>query len=104
MSALFAIVLTGLGTYFSRAAFILAFANRRIPPRLLLILEYVAPAVLGALVVAMLTGHNAGGAPGYPELLGLLAAGITAWKTHNHVFTLLAGMGVFWALAAVMPL
>ncbi|MFT6771004.1 MAG: branched-subunit amino acid transport protein, partial [Congregibacter sp.] len=55
MSEFLAIVLAGLGTYLSRAIFIVVLADRSFPPLALRALEYVAPAVMGALIVSMLT-------------------------------------------------
>jgi branched-subunit amino acid transport protein len=98
MNTLLAILATGAGTYFSRSLFILALANRRIPPMLRRALEYVGPAVLGALVVTMLITPEGGVALGPAELLALACAAAVARITRNHVYTLLAGMGLFWLL------
>jgi branched-subunit amino acid transport protein len=96
---LLAILLTGVGTYFSRAIFILLLSERPFPPLALRALEYVAPAVMGALIVSMLTGDGAAGIA-IPELGGLACAAVVAWTTRNHIFTLLAGMTTFWLLGA----
>ena len=98
MSAFIAILVTGLGTYFSRAIFIVALGQRRFPPLALRALEYVAPAVMGALIVAMLTTARGEVLIGAPELLGLLVAAVVARTTRNHVLTLFAAMGAFWLL------
>ncbi len=102
MSAFFAILVTGAGTYFSRSIFILALANRRLPPTLRRALEYVGPAVLGALIVTMLITPEGGKSPGPAELCALACAAIVARGTRNHIYTLLAGMGVFWLLRALL--
>lgn len=99
MSQFLAILLAGLGTYFSRAIFIIAFADRHFPPLALRALEYVAPAVMGALIVSMLTTADGEVGIAAPELAGLLCAAIVAWNTRNHIYTLLAGMMVFWSVA-----
>ena len=78
MSILTAILVTGLGTYFSRAVFILAFANRRLPPTLVRALEYVAPSVLGALVMTLLLGPDGTTKVGTAELVALLVAALVA--------------------------
>ena len=96
MSAFVAILLAGLGTYLSRAIFILALAERRFPPLALRALEYVAPAVLGALVVSMLTTADGQVHMGTAELAGLACAAVVAWKSRNHILTLVAAMAVFW--------
>ncbi len=101
MTAFLAIVLTGLGTYASRAVFIVALGQRRFPPLILRVLEYVAPAVLGALVVSMLTTADGTVLIGLPELAGLACAAAVAWTTRNHIFTLLAAMVVFWTLRSL---
>jgi branched-subunit amino acid transport protein len=93
-----AIVLAGIGTYLCRALFIVAMARRRFPPLALQALEHVAPAVLGALVVTMLTGVDGQLMLGLPEAAGLLTAVVVAWRTRNHVYTLIAAMLVLWLL------
>ncbi len=102
MSTLLAIVATGLGTYFSRSAFILLLADRRITPNVMLALQYVAPAVLGSLVMTMLVGPGGDAAVGPAELSALAVAGLVAWKSRNAVYTLVAGMVVFWLVQALI--
>ncbi|MEL7046168.1 MAG: AzlD domain-containing protein [Pseudomonadota bacterium] len=102
MSAIMAILVTGLGTYLSRAIFIVALAQRRFPPLALRALEYVAPAVMGALIITMLTSPRGEVLIGAPELFGLVVAAVVARTTRNHVLTLFAAMGAFWLLAYVM--
>jgi branched-subunit amino acid transport protein len=101
MSTFLAIMATGLGTYFSRGAFILVFANRQIPPNVMLALQYVAPSVLGALVMTMLAGPEGDTAIGTAELAALAVAGAVAWKSRNAIYTLIAGMLVFWLTGAI---
>lgn len=102
MSTVLAILVTGAGTYFSRSLFILALANRRIPPTLRRSLEYVGPAVLGALIVTMLITPEGGVAPGPAEFCALACSAAVARGTRNHVYTLLAGMAVFWLLRTLL--
>ena len=102
MNALAAILIAGLGTYCSRALFIVAMAQRRFPPLALRALEHVAPAVLGALVVSMLFGSGGEDSVGVPEIAGLATAVLVAWRTRNHVFTLLAAMSVLWGLSFLL--
>ncbi|TXS95336.1 AzlD domain-containing protein [Parahaliea maris] len=102
MSALIAIVITGLGTYFSRAVFIIALANRHIPPQLRLAMEYVGPSVMAALVVTMLVTPEGEVALGAPEGLALLTAALVVWRTRNHLLTIVLAMTVFWSLRAVL--
>ena len=102
MSAVFAIVVTGIGTYLSRAIFILALAQRRFPPLALRALEYVAPSVMGALIVTLLTSPRGEVLIGLPELIGLVVAAVTARITRNHILTLVLAMSAFWAAAYLL--
>lgn len=102
MTALIAIAVVGLGTYLSRAVFILALANRKIPEAVLVPLQFVAPAVLSALVVALLIKDDGSVAIGVPELSAFVVGAAVAWGTRNHVYTLIAGMGVFWVIRALV--
>lgn len=102
MVDLLAILLVGLGTYFSRAVFILALANRQIPDPVMVALQFVAPAVLGALIVALLTDSDGKVAIGAPELAAFAVGGLVAHRTRNHIWTLFAGMSVFWVVRALL--
>lgn len=102
MTGLVAIVAVGLGTYLSRAVFILALANRRIPDPVLVALQYVAPAVLSALVVALLINEDGSVAIGVAELSAFAVGAAVAFRTRNHIFTLIAGMGTFWLIRAIV--
>lgn len=101
MSALLAIIAAGLGTYFSRAVFIIALANRQIPFQVRLAMEYVGPSVMAALVVTMLVGGDGELMVGAPEALSLLTAALVAWRTRNHLLTIVLAMTVFWGLRAI---
>ncbi|MDH3462898.1 MAG: AzlD domain-containing protein [Acidimicrobiia bacterium] len=35
---------------------------------------------------------------GIPELAALAAGGFAGWRTRNLIYTVVAGMGVFWLL------
>ncbi len=98
MSPLVAILIVGIGTYASRAVFIVALADRAIPPRVLQALEYVGPAVLSALVVALMIDGDGQVDIGVPELAAFVVGAFEAWKARNLVYTLLAGMAAFWLL------
>ena len=101
MTVALAIVLTGIGTYLSRAIFIVALAERRFPPLALRVLEYVAPAVMGALIVSMLTTPSGDVQIAAPELVGLGVAALVAWRSRNHILTLVAAMLSFWSMLAL---
>jgi branched-subunit amino acid transport protein len=99
---LVAIVIVGMGTYFSRALFIVVLANRRIPDPVLVSLQFVAPAVLAALVVALLIDEDGAVAIGIPELAAFAVGGGVAYKTRSHIWTLVAGMTGYWVVRAVL--
>ncbi|MDG2459980.1 MAG: AzlD domain-containing protein [Luminiphilus sp.] len=97
-----AIVLTGLGSYIMRAFFIFALARYTFPPTLLRALEFVAPTVMAALVISMMTTPEGELVAGPPEALGLICAAVTAKLTGNHILSLAAGMISFWLLGWVL--
>jgi len=102
MSDFLAVLAVGLGTYGSRAVFILALANRKIPAPILMALQFVAPAVLGALIVALLINSDGEVSAEWPEAAAFLMGGLVAWKTRNHIYTLFAGMGAFWLVRGLV--
>lgn len=102
MTTFIASVIVGIGTYLSRSIFILALARRRIPENVLVVLQFVAPAVLGALVVALLIDSDGSVAIGIPEISALALGGLVTYKTRNHILTLIVGMTVFWVVRALV--
>lgn len=98
MNLFLAIVLTGIGTYAMRAVFLVTASARPFPPIALRMLEYVAPAVMGALVVSMLIDGTGNLHLGVPEIAGLAIAALLAARTRNHILALAAAMSVFWLL------
>ena len=102
MSDLLATVVVGFGTYVFRAVFIVALAKRRIPDVVLVALRYVGPAVLGALIVALLTDSEGNVEIGIPEVAAFVAGGFVAHRTRSHIWTLFAGMAVYWAVRALI--
>lgn len=95
-------VVAGVGTYASRSVFILSLARKRIPDNIRLALEFVAPAVLGALVVTVLIDDSGSVAIGIPEVSALTVGGIVTYKTRNHILTLVLGMTVYWVVRALV--
>jgi branched-subunit amino acid transport protein len=93
------IVLVGVGSYLFRSVFILALSDRTPPPVVSKALRNVGPAVLSALVATDLWGTNAP-AVGTPEMVGVVAAGLAAWRTRNLIVAVVVGMVVRWVLMA----
>ncbi len=102
MTDFLAIVAVGIGTYLSRGVFILALANKKIPDSVLVALQFVAPAVLSALIVALLIDSDGNIAIGVAEVSAFVVGGAVAYKTRNHILTLITGMGVFWLVRALI--
>lgn len=102
MITFLATVAAGVGTYLSRSVFILALARKRIPDGMRVSLEFVAPAVLGALVVTLLIDDSGSVAIGVPEVGALAVGGAITYKTRNHILTLVVGMITYWLLRAVV--
>lgn len=102
MTYLFAIAVVGLGTYATRASFIILLANRDLPPLLQRAVRNVGPAVLAALVASLLVGEEGitGLAPSV-ELASLIAASLVAWKTRNVIAGLVVGMAALWIGLAI---
>lgn len=102
MNAFMVTLAVGIGTYVLRALFILALARKHIPDRVLLALQFVAPAVLGSLVIAVLIDADGRVAMGIPEAAALATGIAVAFKTRNHILTLIVGMAVFWIVRALI--
>lgn len=102
MTTAVAVLVVGVGTYLCRSLFILALAKRRIPDAVLVALRYVGPAVLASLIVALLITDDGTVAIGIPELAAFVVGGATAYKTRNHIYTLVAGMAVLWLVGALV--
>ena len=96
MMVLLAILLTGIGTYALRAVFVVTLSRQQFPVLALRALEYVAPAVMGALVISMLTSSEGQVALGMAEFTGLAAAAWVAARTRNHIYALIAALGAYW--------
>jgi branched-subunit amino acid transport protein len=102
MTAFIATVVVGIGTYVSRSIFILALAKRKIPSAVLVALQFVAPAVLGSLIIALLIDESGSVAIAIPEIAALAVGGAVTYKTRNHILTLVIGMTVFWVIRALI--
>jgi branched-subunit amino acid transport protein len=102
VTAFLATLLVGAGTYVSRALFIVVLARKRIPDPILVMLQFVAPAVLGSLIVALLINGDGSVAIGVPEISALAVGGLVTYKTRNHILTLVVGMVVYWVVRALV--
>lgn len=97
MTDLVAVVVVGLGTYATRASFIILLADRTLPPVLQRAVRNVGPAVLSALVASLLVGEEGitGLIPSV-ELASLASASVVAWRWKNVIAGLAVGMVVLW--------
>jgi branched-subunit amino acid transport protein len=102
MTEFLAILATGVGTLALRASFVIALAKRHISDDLRAILELIGPSVMGALTVALLLDESGRMSLNIAEGSGLLIGGVVAYKTRNLVLMTLAGMAVYWILAAFL--
>ena len=102
MIFLMAVLVVGVGTYISRSFFIVALADRKLPDVMLVPLQFVAPAVLSALVVSLLTDSDGNVAIGIPELGAFAVAGFVAYRSKNHIWTLISGLAAYWVLRALI--
>lgn len=101
MSAFLVILAVGIGTYLMRSLFVLALANRKIPPAIVRALDYVAPAVLSALVISLVVDTSGRLTVGMPEIVALVAGGLTVWKSRNFLLSAVVGMVVLWLITAI---
>jgi len=102
MTAFLAVLVVGVGTYLTRASFIVGLADRRIPHRVSRGLEFVGPAVLAALVVTLLVDESGRVAAGVPEVAGLVAGAVVGLRTRRVLWVVLAGMSTFWLAQLVL--
>ncbi len=101
----YVLLVAGMGavTYGPRALPLLALARRRLPAGVAAWLDYVAPAVLAALLAP---GLLASPAPrhldlGRPELWVAVPTLAFAWRTRSLGGTVAVGMALYWLLGAV---
>lgn len=90
----------GLLTFAIRLSFILLLERIKLPPTFQRALRLVPIAVLSAIIAPELGYYNEALAlsPTNPRLLAGIVATLVAFWTKNVVWTLLAGMAVFWLL------
>lgn len=96
-----AVVVIGVGTYLTRLSFIGAFGEREMPAWLERPLRYVAPSVLGAIVlpaVVLPDGMIDLVPASNPRFLAAVIAGAVAYKWRNVALVIVVGMVSLWLL------
>jgi branched-subunit amino acid transport protein len=100
-----AVIAIGLGTYLTRLSFIGAFGEREMPVWLERPLRYVAPAVLGAIVlpaVVMPDGVIEFAPSSNPRFLAGVIAAAVAIRFRNITVVITVGMAALWILDALL--
>lgn len=98
------VVTVGVGTYLTRLSFIGLFGNRELPARVREGLEFIAPAVLAALIVPAVVRPEGviDLSLANPRWLAALVAGFVTWRTKNIALTAVAGLAALWGIDAVV--
>ncbi|CAN5801317.1 hypothetical protein BH23ACT5_BH23ACT5_18920 [soil metagenome] len=99
---LIATVSVGIGTYLMRSVFIVALADRNLPPAMLQALRFVAPSVLAALVMSSVLGSAGEGSVPWTEVAALGVGGVVGWRTRSIPWLLVAGMVTLWVLEGIV--
>ncbi len=90
------IVGAGLGTYMSRALFLLLGDRVTMPPFVKRSLRYVAPAAFAGIVApGVLIGETG---TEIEKVLAMIAALLVVWRTRNLVACMIVGMATLWLL------
>ena len=100
-----AVIVIGIGTYLTRLSFIGAFGEREMPTWLERPLRYVAPAVLGAIVlpaVVMPDGVIDFAPSSNPRFLAGVIAAAVAIRFRNITVVIVVGMAALWALDGLL--
>ncbi len=100
-----AVIAIGIGTYLTRLSFIGAFGEREMPAWLERPLRYVAPAVLGAIVlpaVVMPDGVIDFAPASNPRFLAGVIAAAVAIRFRNITVVITVGMAASWILDGLL--
>lgn len=100
-----AVIAIGIGTYLTRLSFIGAFGERRMPAWLERPLRYVAPAVLGAIVlpaVVMPDGVIDFAPSSNPRFLAGVIAAAVAIRFRNITVVIIVGMAALWTFDGLL--
>lgn len=104
MTAVWVILLAGIGTYAARAIFIVGVGERELPPVVERGLLYVGPAVLAALTASLLTSPD--GVAAYlesiPEVVATIVGVAAALRFRRFDVSFVAAMTIFFALTALL--
>jgi len=92
-----------VGTFALRISFIYLFGKVEMPEWLRRALRFVPASVLAALVLPALTYPNGtlDLSLGNIRLLAGIGGALVAWRTKNVLWTIVAGMVLFWMLEAL---
>ena len=101
MTMWISVVVIGVGTYLTRLSFIGVFGDREMPVWMESPLRYVAPAVLGAIVLPAVVQPN--GVIEFlpsvnPRFLAGAVAAVVAYKWRNVSLVIAVGMASLWLL------
>jgi branched-subunit amino acid transport protein len=93
-------IVLGLGTFATRLSFMALLERINLPKSFQRALRFVPIAVLSAILAPELAYSNnvLAISPTNPRLLASLVATFVAYKTRNVIWTISAGMAVFWLL------
>lgn len=94
-------IFLGLLTFATRLSFIALLERIKLPVTFQRALRFVPIAVLSAIIAPELGYYNNALAlsPTNPRLLAGLFATLVAWRTKSVIWTIIAGMAVFWLLS-----
>ena len=96
-----AVIIIGIGTYLTRLSFIGVFGERGLPTWMEVPLRFVAPAVLGAIVlpaVVMPEGVIEFAPTVNPRFLAAVIASAVAYRWRNVSLVITVGMASLWIL------
>ena len=100
-SFLLAVLALGLGTYALRSVFLLFAGRLPTPPWASEVLRVMPPAVLAAIIVPALLLPDGVFELVVPRVGAAVVAVVVAWRTHNVLATLAAGLGAAILLQAL---
>lgn len=95
------IIAMGIGTYLIRFSFLGLIGNRKLPSWLVKMLRFTPVAVLPGVVAPMLIGNEDALADPL-RLSASLVTLVVGLLTHNVLYAIVAGLGVFFGLGALI--